>query len=75
MSMPKAVDRAGSRRPIPWARFIQGLLGVTESTASVLLVADLLVVAGSVLGRHLLDAPLVWSDDVARLPPTRWARA
>lgn len=31
-----------------------------------LLVADLLVVVGSVLGRHLLAAPLVWSDDVAR---------
>ncbi len=34
--------------------------------AALLLAADLLVVGASVLGRHFLDAPLVWSDDVAR---------
>jgi len=32
-----------------------------------LLVADLAVVMGSVLGRFFFDAPMVWSDDVARM--------
>src|SRR6201999_2301404 len=38
-----------------------------EASAAFLLVADLLVVGASVLGRHFLAAPLVWSDDVARM--------
>jgi tripartite ATP-independent transporter DctM subunit len=53
-------------RPVAWIRFVRWLDMAVELVAAVLLVADLLVVVGTVLGRHLLDAPLVWSDDVAR---------
>lgn len=65
-SVAQAREWAGLPRPAAWAGFIRGLLTVIEVAAAVLLVADLLVVVGSVLGRHLLAAPLVWSDDVAR---------
>jgi tripartite ATP-independent transporter DctM subunit len=51
---------AGWRSLLYWVR-----TGV-EVLAALLLAADLLVVGASVLGRHFLDAPLVWSDDVAR---------
>jgi tripartite ATP-independent transporter DctM subunit len=49
------------------ARPVQILLEVVEILAATLLIADLLVVVGSVLVRFLFAAPLVWSDDVARL--------
>jgi len=42
------------------------IVSLIEITAGLALVADLVVVVGSVLGRHLFDAPVVWSDDVAR---------
>lgn len=57
---------AGIRRPAVWQWLVRGLLTAVEAAAAILLVADLAVVAGSVICRHLLDAPLVWSDDVAR---------
>src|SRR6266496_3098660 len=48
-------------------RFVTGsLLHLTDAIAAVLLAADLLVVVGSVLLRSLLNAPVEWSDDVAR---------
>src|SRR3979490_3106518 len=48
-------------------RFTTGpLLHVTDAIAAVLLAADLLVVIGSVLLRSLFNAPVEWSDDVAR---------
>jgi tripartite ATP-independent transporter DctM subunit len=48
-------------------RFITGpLLHLTDAIAAVLLAADLLVVIGSVLLRSLFNAPVEWSDDVAR---------
>src|SRR3954449_7872487 len=48
-------------------RFITDpLLHLTDWVAAALLVADLLVVIGSVLLRSLLNAPVEWSDDVAR---------
>src|SRR6266700_3475628 len=48
-------------------RFITGpLLHSTDAIAAVLLAADLLVVIGSVLLRSLFNAPVEWSDDVAR---------
>src|ERR1700678_3580434 len=50
----------------PWARFIRVLLLAIEALAAVLLAADLIVVIYSVLGRFFFDAPMVWSDDVAR---------
>ncbi|MDE2515714.1 MAG: TRAP transporter large permease subunit [Rhodospirillales bacterium] len=43
------------------------LLEAVEILAAILMVADLAVVIWSVLARFLLAAPLVWSDDVARL--------
>jgi tripartite ATP-independent transporter DctM subunit len=49
------------------ARPVLVLLNVVEILAATLLIADLLVVVGSVLVRFLFAAPLVWSDDVARL--------
>jgi tripartite ATP-independent transporter DctM subunit len=59
--------RAGSWRPMAWQRLLRGLLVTIETTAAALLVADLAVVMGSVLGRFFFDSPMVWSDDVARM--------
>ncbi len=42
------------------------LLGLTDAMAAVLLAADLAVVIGSVPLRSLFNAPVEWSDDVAR---------
>jgi tripartite ATP-independent transporter DctM subunit len=48
-------------------RFITDpLLRLTDITAALFLAADLLVVIGSVLLRSLFNAPVEWSDDVAR---------
>src|ERR1700689_3583906 len=47
-------------------RIIALLLLLSDATAAILLAADLLVVCGSVLLRYLFDAPVEWSDDVAR---------
>src|SRR6478609_8298923 len=47
-------------------RITAGLLLVSDAIAAVLLAADLLVVIGSVLLRSLFNAPVEWSDDVAR---------
>ena len=58
-------------RPVPapvlWARAVHALLVLVEVLAAVLLLVDLLVVVGSVLVRFLFAAPVVWSDDVARM--------
>ncbi len=48
----------------PW--IISVLLTVSDAVAAVLLAADLLVVCISVLLRFLFNAPVEWSDDVAR---------
>jgi tripartite ATP-independent transporter DctM subunit len=45
---------------------IAPLLLLTDAVAALLLAADLAVVCGSVLLRFLFDAPVEWSDDVAR---------
>ncbi len=50
-----------------WKILLSRLLTVTELAAAALLAADLLVVVASVLGRFFFAAPMVWSDDVARL--------
>src|SRR5882757_7875866 len=47
-------------------RISAALLTVSDITAAVLLVADLLVVVVSVLLRFLFNAPVEWADDVAR---------
>ena len=58
---------AGAARPAPWRAAIRMLLLAVECAAAVLLAADLLVVIASVLGRFFFNAPMVWSDDVARM--------
>ncbi len=50
-----------------WRRSMAGLLIAIEVAAALLLAADLLVVVVSVLGRYFFDAPMVWSDDLARM--------
>src|SRR6201992_1378325 len=47
-------------------RIISALLSLSDAVAALLLAADLLVVCGSVLLRYLFNAPVEWSDDVAR---------
>src|SRR5215469_5956296 len=42
------------------------LIGLSDGIAAVLLAADLVVVCASVLLRFLSNAPVEWSDDVAR---------
>jgi tripartite ATP-independent transporter DctM subunit len=59
--MSGAAPLPGGRRPI-----IAALLAVSDAIAAILLAADLLVVCGSVLLRFLFNAPVEWSDDVAR---------
>jgi tripartite ATP-independent transporter DctM subunit len=49
-----------------WRSLLYWVRTAVEVLAALLLAADLVVVGMSVLGRHFLDAPLVWSDDVAR---------
>lgn len=45
---------------------IPRIVSLIEIIAGLALVADLVVVVGAVLGRHLFDAPVVWGDDIAR---------
>ena len=59
--MSGAAPLPGGRR-----RIIVALLAVSDAIAAILLAADLLVVCGSVLLRFLFNAPVEWSDDVAR---------
>src|SRR5476649_2803869 len=47
-------------------RITVALLAISDATAAILLAADLLVVCGSVLLRSTFNAPVEWSDDVAR---------
>src|SRR5215510_1286467 len=54
-----AETRSGYRITAP-------LLAVSDAIAAILLAADLLVVCVSVLARFLFNAPVEWSDDVAR---------
>lgn len=58
--MTSAPANTGASAPV---RF---LLGITDTVAAVLLAADLLVVIVSVTLRSLFNAPVEWSDDVAR---------
>ncbi|WP_338828415.1 TRAP transporter large permease subunit [Bradyrhizobium sp. 27S5] len=47
-------------------RITAPLLAVSDAIAAILLAADLVVVCVSVLARFLFNAPVEWSDDVAR---------
>ena len=46
--------------------FVTPLRAVTDTVAALLLAADLAVVCASVILRSLFNAPVEWSDDVAR---------
>jgi len=46
--------------------FITALLAVSDTIAAIMLAADLLVVCVSVALRYWFNAPVEWSDDVAR---------
>src|SRR6476620_2759458 len=59
--MTAAATLAGSRHGS-----ITALLRLSDAIAAILLAADLVVVCGSVLLRFLFNAPVEWSDDVAR---------
>ena len=45
---------------------IAPLLAITDVVAALMLLADLMVVCGSVIARSLFNAPVEWADDVAR---------
>src|ERR1700741_4624560 len=47
-------------------RITASLLALSDAVAAILLLADLMVVCGSVLLRFLFNAPVEWADDVAR---------
>ncbi|WP_076865558.1 TRAP transporter large permease [Bradyrhizobium mercantei] len=47
-------------------RITAPLLAISDAIAAILLAADLAVVCVSVLARYLFNAPVEWSDDVAR---------
>ena len=54
-------------RSIPGsASLVAPLLWLTDTVAALMLLADLIVVCGSVVARSLFDAPVEWADDVAR---------
>lgn len=55
---------APSPKRRPW--LIGLLLALSDAIAALMLAADLLVVCGSVLLRFVFNAPVEWSDDVAR---------
>ena len=48
----------------PW--IISALLAMSDAVAAIMLAADLLVVSVSVGLRYWFNAPVEWSDDVAR---------
>jgi len=57
----------GAAPPPTQRHFITAsLLALSDAIAAILLAADLVVVTGSVLLRFVFNAPVEWSDDVAR---------
>jgi len=58
------VSAAPGRAPAD--RAVGALLRLTDAAAAVLLAADLVIVMVSVLLRSTLNAPVEWSDDIAR---------
>ncbi|WP_036051060.1 TRAP transporter large permease subunit [Bradyrhizobium sp. Tv2a-2] len=57
---------AAATMPLRRIRLTTVLLGLSDTIAALMLAADLLVVCVSVLARYLFNAPVEWSDDVAR---------
>src|SRR5262245_45044245 len=48
------------------SRVTARLVSISDAAAAIMLAADLVVVCVSVLARFLFNAPVEWSDDVAR---------
>jgi tripartite ATP-independent transporter DctM subunit len=57
---------AAAPMPLRRIRLTALLLALSDTIAALMLAADLLVVCVSVLARYLFNAPVEWSDDVAR---------
>jgi tripartite ATP-independent transporter DctM subunit len=57
---------AAATMPLRRIRLTALLLVLSDAIAALMLAADLLVVCVSVLARYLFNAPVEWSDDVAR---------
>src|SRR4051812_44858925 len=57
---------SGAAIPTRRRGIVSALLMASDAIAALLLLADLVVVCGSVLARFLFNAPVEWSDDVAR---------
>jgi tripartite ATP-independent transporter DctM subunit len=57
---------AAATMPLRRIRLTALLLVLSDTIAALMLAADLLVVCVSVLARYLFNAPVEWSDDVAR---------
>lgn len=63
---PTTDENGTARAPSVVDRLSTALLHLTDLAAALLLVADLLVVCLSVVLRSTFNAPVEWSDDVAR---------
>ncbi|MEN3286103.1 MAG: hypothetical protein V7634_403, partial [Bradyrhizobium sp.] len=64
--MQSALMTTGTVAPTRRRGIVSALLMASDAIAALLLLADLVVVCGSVLARFLFNAPVEWSDDVAR---------
>jgi tripartite ATP-independent transporter DctM subunit len=61
----------GSHPPMARVSALSALVGSviirgTEALAAILVVVEIAVLAGGVISRYVFDAPLIWSDDLAR---------
>jgi len=65
-SGPGADIKSAALAPAARPRIIAALLTISDAIAALLLAADLLVVCASVMLRYWFNAPVEWSDDVAR---------
>src|SRR6201989_1800582 len=66
VSDPVATVQSASHPTAGRYWIIAALLAVSDAVAAILLAADLLVVCVSVMLRYWFNAPVEWSDDVAR---------
>src|SRR5579859_992571 len=48
------------------ARVSALLLHTVEAVSALLVVAEILILSGGVISRYVFDAPLLWSDELAR---------
>src|SRR3954462_2859336 len=66
LPMQSALMTTGTVAPTRRRGIVSALLMASDAIAALLLLAALVVVCGSVLARFLFNAPVEWSDDVAR---------